>query len=78
MYDELKYSQEERFSLPVAIKGDFSSLISGDIVKKLMTSLLNRKQISQSELHKYGIDEESIEKYGLEHLVAGGYKKRSK
>lgn len=76
--EQIRRSQEERFNLPVIISGDFSSLISDDMVKKLIVSLLNRKQITQSELCKYGIRESSIEKYGLENLVAGGYKKRSK
>lgn len=76
--DQIRRSQEERFSLPVIISGDFSSLISDDMVKELIVSLLKRKKITQSELCKYGIRGNSIEKYGLEHLVAGGYKKRSK
>ncbi len=75
--EQIRRSQEERFNLPVIISGNFSSLISDDMVKKLIVSLLNRKQITQSELCKYGIRESSIEKYGLENLVAGGYKKRS-
>lgn len=78
MCEELRRSQEERFNLPVIISGDFSSLISSDMVKELIVSLLSRKQITQDELAKHGIRESSIEKYGLEHLVAGGYKKRSK
>ena len=76
--EQIRRSQEERFNLPVAIKGDFSSLISDDMVKKLITSLLKRKRISQNELQRYGIDEDAVEEYGLEHLVAGEYKKRSK
>ena len=53
--EQIRRSQEERFNLPVIISGDFSSLISDDMVKKLIVSLLNRKQITQSELCKYGI-----------------------
>ena len=35
-------------------------------------------KIDLSELYsKYRIEEEDVEKYGLEHLVSGGYKKRS-
>lgn len=42
--EQIRRSQEERFNLPVIISGDFSSLISDDMVKKLMTSLLKKNE----------------------------------
>lgn len=49
------------------------------LLKTMIESVLKTDNVTQDELYsKYHIEEEDIEKYGLEHLVAGGYKKRSK
>lgn len=49
------------------------------LLKGLIKSVLESRKVTQDELYsKYHIEEEDVEKYGLEHLVAGGYKKRSK
>ncbi len=69
------YDPDGKFSLPMTFKKNFGCLITDDMVKELIVSLLKRKSITQDELQKHGILESSIEKYGLEHLVAGGYKK---
>lgn len=71
------YDPDGKFNLPMTFKKNFGCLITDDMVKRLIVDLLKRKNITQDELQKYGIWESSIEKYGLEHLVAGGYKKRS-
>lgn len=71
------YDPDGKFNLPMTFKKNFGCLITDDMVKELIVSLLKRKSITQDELQKHGILESSIEKYGLEHLVAGGYKKQS-
>ena len=49
------------------------------LLKGLIKSVLESRKVTQDELYsKYHLEEEDVEKYGLEHLVAGGYKKRSK
>lgn len=49
------------------------------LLKTMIESVLKTDNVTQDELYsKYHIEEEDVEKYGLEHLVAGGYKKRSK
>lgn len=53
--------------------------MADSLLKGLIKSVLESRKVTQDELYsKYHIEEEDVEKYGLEHLVAGGYKKRSK
>lgn len=77
MNSDSDYDLEGKFNLPMILDNDFSCFITDKMVKDLIVFLLTRNPITQDELAKYGIRESSIEKYGLEHLVAGGYKKRS-
>ncbi len=66
-----------KFSCRVLFEGGFSRYITEDMVKKLVTAVLIRHPMTQEELASFCFDDEDIEKYGLEHLIAGGYKKRS-
>ena len=55
-----------------------SEEMSDLMLKHLIRSILKNDNVTQDELYsKYHIEEEDVEKYGLEHLVSGGYKKRS-
>ena len=67
----------DKFNLPMTLDNDFSCFITDKMVKDLIVRFLTKNSVTQDELAKHGIRESSIEKYGLEHLVAGGYKKRS-
>ena len=60
----------------VPFEGGFSKYITNEIVKKLATAVLSRHPLTQEQLATFCFDDEDIEKYGLEHLVAGGYKRR--
>lgn len=68
----------DKFNSPMILDNDFSCFITDKMVKDLIVRFLTKNSVTQDELAKHGIRESSIEKYGLEHLVAGGYKKRSK
>lgn len=72
------YDEDAKFSCRVPFEGGFSKYITSDMVKKLATAVLSRCPLTQGQLAAFCFDDEDIEKYGLEHLVAGGYKKRSK
>lgn len=48
------------------------------LLRTMIENVLKTDNVTQDELYsKYHIEEEDVEKYGLEHLVAGGYNKRS-
>lgn len=78
MNSDLNNDFYDRLNMPMILDNDFSCFITDKMVKDLIERLLTKKSITQDELAKHGIRESSIEKYGLEHLVAGGYNKRSK
>ncbi len=68
----------ERFSGSLGNELFINEEMSEFLVRTMIESILETVSVTQGELSKYSIEEEDVEKYGLEHLVAGGYKKRSK
>lgn len=68
----------ERFSGSLGNEPFINEEMSDFLIRTMIESILETVSVTQDELSRYSIEEEDVEKYGLEHLVAGGYKKRSK